>query len=161
MVAIIVRTEEDVSLQERAHLARALRLALAPFQPRVARAVLRLRRCGASWRVEARVPLGPSGVVRVAARDAALGPSADAAIRRVADAVRRRLSLEREELLEFLFLVNQAAGEWPPVSVSVAHRRTRDGRATKALRPTRHAAPASRCAARVAARSPGRRRASK
>jgi hypothetical protein len=131
MVAITVRVEEEVSLprEERARLAHGLRLALEAFHPRVARAALRIRRRGAGaeakWRVEASVPLGPGGLVRVEARDVALRSSADAAIRRAADAVARRLSLERRELLEFLFLACDGAAGWPAASPGVVHRRAR------------------------------------
>jgi hypothetical protein len=152
MVAIIVRVEEEVSLprEERAGLARGLRLALEPFRPRVARAALRIRRGGAGvdgkWRVEVSVPLGPGGLVRVEARDVRLRSTADAAIRRAADAVARRLSLERRELLEFLFLACDGASGWP-AAAGMVHRRAR---APSAPATTRRAAGPDRRATRGA-----------
>jgi hypothetical protein len=114
-----VRVEADevlVSGEARARVARALRLALERFRPRVAGATLRIRRGegnGAKAIVRVAVPLGPAGVVRVSARDVDPSACTGIAIERAASAVDERLRAERRELLEFLFLAGRGAGGWP------------------------------------------------
>lgn len=110
---VTVQAEPPVSRDERARMVRAVRLALEPFRPRVARATLRVRGAGAEGKalVQAYVPLGPAGVVRVEARGRGLRACTQAAIRRIAEAVARRLTAERQALLEYLFLASGATGE--------------------------------------------------
>ena len=155
MVVTLRADEVSLSREESARIARDLRRSLEPFQPRVVRATLRIRR-GAEVRangtsfVQISVPLGPSGVVRVEARGVGIGWCTATAIRRIADAVARRLTLERQQLLEFLFLMSGSVGGRPAASRPIVddHRR---GRTSQKRQAGRHGAASHRSATRVAA----------
>jgi hypothetical protein len=155
MVVTVRADEVSLSREESARIARDLRRSLEPFQPRVVRATLWIRR-GAEVRangtslVQISVPLGPSGVVRVEARGVGIAWCTETAIRRIADAVARRLTLERQQLLEFLFLMNGGVGGWPAASRPIVHERRRGGTSQK-RRASRHGAASRRSATRVAA----------
>ena len=123
---VTVRTPaRSLSDEELSRVARALGLALAPYRPRVARAVLRLRDGeqpgGANSRVQITVPLGPAGVVRVQAAGSDAMSASREGIQRAVAAVESRLAAERRELLEFL-LVAGGGGRG-----AVARGRVRDG----------------------------------
>lgn len=155
MVVAVRADEVSPSRKESARIARDLRCSLEPFQPRVVRATLRIRR-GAEGRadgfslVQISVPLGPSGVVRAEARGVGIRWCTETAIRRIADAVERRLMLERKQLLEFLFLVNGGAGRRPAASRPDVQDRRR-GTTSRKRRASRYGAASRRSQTRVAA----------
>lgn len=141
MVVTVRSDEGSLSREENARIAHDLRCAIEAFQPRVVRATLRIRRgaespSGGTSLVQVSVSLGPAGVVRVEARGSGIPSCTGEAIRRVADAVAHRLTLERQRLLEYLFLVNGAAGTWPAASRPIVDdpRRLRTPRKRQATR---------------------------
>lgn len=155
MVVTVRADEVSVSREEGARIARDLRRALEPFRPRVVRAILRIRggaevRAKGSLLVQIAVPLGPAGVVRVEARGVGIVRGTETAIRRIADAVARRLTLERQQLLEFLALVNDGVGGRPVAPRSNVPERRR-GRTSRKRRANRHEAASRRSATQVAA----------
>jgi hypothetical protein len=156
MVVTVRADEVSLSREEQARIVRRLRLALETFQPRAVRATLRIRRdaeAGAheTSLVQVSVPLGPAGVVRVEARGAGVRSCTETAIRRIVDAVSRRLSLERQQLLEFLFLARGAAPGWPPVFRRAVRRRPRAIGASTMREASRGGAASRRSATPVAA----------
>lgn len=126
-MVVTIQADSRVSGPERERAALALRLALAPFRARVARASLRVGRgrgvgAGEASHVQVSVTLRPTGLLRVEARGAGEKSCTEVAIQRAAAAVARRLSLEQQELLEFLRLATcEARGR--PVDPPAAQRR--------------------------------------
>lgn len=155
MIVTVRAGEVSLSREESARIARDLRRSLEPFQPRVVRASLKIRSgaegsANGTALVQISVPLGPSGVVRVEARGVGIRWCTETAIRRIARAVARRLTLERQQLLEFLFLVNGCVGRWPAASRPNVQGRRR-GTTSRKRQASRHGAASRRSATLVAA----------
>lgn len=142
MLITVHADDLTLSPEDRARLARALRRVLEPFQPRVARATLRVRG-GPGGRAAARVtvPLGPAGAVRAEVRGRGPVAVAEAVAVRAAEAVQRRLAAERAQLLAFLFLATGEPGAWPSPPPPRARRRPDRAPSRPASAPARALGP--------------------